>query len=55
MKRLAGWQQLMLLGFVLWVVLSVNERGQWLAGPGYDRWAMVVQLLAGVTILQGAC
>lgn len=55
MKGLAGWQKLMLVGYVLWLANFFNEQEGWLQGLGFESWMAGVKLLAGLTILQGAC
>lgn len=55
MKVLAGWQKVMLLGYLLWLANFLNERAGWLQGPRFEVWIAFVELLAGLTILQGAC
>lgn len=55
MKVLAGWQKVMLLGYLLWLANFLNERAGWFQGPPFEVWIAIIELLAGLTILQGAC
>lgn len=55
MRGIPGWQKVMLLGYLLWLANFLNERAGWFQGPPFDVWIAFVELLAGLTILQGAC
>jgi CRP-like cAMP-binding protein/Ca2+/Na+ antiporter len=54
-RALATWQLLMGFGFLLWALISANEAAQWLHGAESERWIALAQLVAGLTVLQGAC
>lgn len=55
MRGIPGWQKVMLLGYLLWLANFLNEHASWLQGPRFEVWIAFVELLAGLTILQGAC
>lgn len=54
-KTLAGWQKLMLLGYFFWALHFLNELTGWYHKPEFETFIALVQLLAGLLILQGAC
>lgn len=54
-RGIHGWQKVMVLGLLLWVVLKVNEAQVWLEPAGYQTLFAILDLVVGLTILQGAC
>ncbi|GEM_PF-386072 len=54
-RGLQTWQIVMGFGLLLWVVLFLNKLSGWLTDPSLEIGIMVMQLIAGLTILQGAC
>ena len=54
-RGLRGWQIAMGFGFLLWVLLFVGEMQGWIHEDESSLTIALVQLLAGITILQGAC
>ena len=54
-RGLEGWQAVMGFGMVLSVLLFLNEGQGWLGAEGSGLLIAAVQLVAGLTIIQGAC
>ena len=54
-RGLHGWQIAMGFGFLLWVLLFVGEMQGWIHEDESSLTIALVQLLAGITIIQGAC
>ncbi|MBM2826430.1 MAG: Na Ca ex protein [Dehalococcoidia bacterium] len=54
-RGLQPWQIVMGFGFMLWAALFANERGGWLHGAAFEGVIAGIELLAGLTIIQGAC
>lgn len=52
-RGIKGWQAVMAVGFALWVLLFLHDRGMALPLPA--GLVTVVRLLTGLLILQGAC
>lgn len=54
-RGIRRWQAVMGFGGILWVLLRANEIGGWIEDPRYELWIAMVQLIAGLTIIDGAC
>ena len=54
-RGLRGWQIVMGAGFVLWLFIFVGERAGWLVQENSRVLIAVLQLVTGITIIQGAC
>lgn len=54
-RGLQGWQVVMGLGFLLWALLFANKALGWLHGEQVELWLAVGELVAGLTVIQGAC
>ncbi len=54
-RGIHGWQKVMGFGFLLWVGLFFNEHQGWLPLDQNRSLVAFLQLLAGLTILQGSC
>lgn len=54
-RGLHPWQGIMAAGVLLWIALFLNQRAQWLPESSYHGLHAAINLIAGLTILQGAC